>query len=170
MARSAMKCRREEKPDARLADAGRNHIGRNACVYAQSFEHVRTAALAGYGAVAVLRHAHTGARHHECRNRRDVESRSPVATRPACIEQRTIGRADRHRQRRGSHGARKSGKFGHRFAAHPQRRQERRGEHRCRFSGEQRPHGGFSLGLGKNSAIDDGVEQVKRHVRVENPG
>ena len=90
--RRRVKRRREQKADADFADGARASRGAIGDAHAHRLQQVGAAALARYGPVAMLGHAHAGAGHHERRHRRNIEGGLAVAAGAAGIQQRLAGK------------------------------------------------------------------------------
>ena len=88
VARGGVHGRRKKKSDADFFDGCGHALRRQIDAHAEMFEHVRRAAARTDRAVAVLRHAHARARHHERRRGRNVECARSVAAGAAGIDQR----------------------------------------------------------------------------------
>ena len=74
MLHGRMQRRREQKPDADLANRTRGFLGRHiGHAHAQSLQHVRAPAVTRYRPVAVLGDVRAGSRHHDRRGGRNVE-------------------------------------------------------------------------------------------------
>jgi hypothetical protein len=110
--------RREEERDAGLDQAALDGGRRRPDVDAERLEHIRAAAPAGHGSVAVLRHAHAAGRDDERRDGRDVERVRAIPAGAARIEHRVMG----GRELRGSrpHDAGQADDLGRAFPFHGQ--------------------------------------------------
>src|SRR3989475_1358443 len=89
--------RSKEKRDPDFFQAGGHALRRKLNVYAKSFHHIRRTFFRADAAVAVLRHAHAGARDYERCCSRDVKRRARRTAGTTGIEERlAAGAADVH--------------------------------------------------------------------------
>ena len=133
-----MKRRRKEERDAdsleRSFDDGRVRPD----VDAERLVHVGAAALARDRPVAVLRHAQSGSRGHECRGGRDIERAGAIAAGAARVED--IVERPRQLHRIGAHRPRQADDLGRTLALHREADQQRGDLRRRRLAAHDRAH------------------------------
>ena len=148
----------KQKTDADLADGARRLVRRNGDANTERFQQIGAAALARYGTIAVLGHAHARARNHKRGDGRYVECAGAVPARAARIQQRRGPELVVDGRRHLAHGARETDQFVHRLALHPQGHQESRDLGVRGLAGENGLHGRLRIRRRQVLTFGDALE------------
>ena len=162
MTHSPVVCWREQKANSQLVDAAGYRIRRKVQPHASRLEHIRAAAAAGYGAIAMLGHPPSGGRHHKGHGGGHIEQAASVSPRSTGVNQ--VARVG-HRDRGGqfAHDPGRGGDFSDRLALHPQTHQQAANLGGGCVAGHDGVHDQRHLGIGEILAGDqpgNGLRQI----------